>query len=81
VAAAIVLAIGLQLALPDELVLVSRWLLAGVELVLLVGLIVANPARFDRESPALRTASLSLTYVGLAALGENSAKAGLGPLG
>ena len=60
-AAAIVVAIGLQLALPDQLVLVSRWVLPGLELVLLVGLIVANPARFDRESPALRMASLSLT--------------------
>jgi hypothetical protein len=36
VATAIVVAVGLQLALPDQLVLVSRWLLPGVELVLLI---------------------------------------------
>jgi len=61
VAVAIMVAIGLQVALPDQLVLSSRWLLPGVELVLLIGLIVANPARFDRESRALRAGSLCLT--------------------
>jgi uncharacterized membrane protein len=61
VAAAIVVAIGLQLALPDRLVLQSRWLLPGLELVMLIGLIIASPVRFNRESPALRVASLTLT--------------------
>jgi uncharacterized membrane protein len=61
VAAAIVVAIGLQLALPDRLVLQSRWLLPGLELAMLIGLIIANPVRLDRESTALRIASLTLT--------------------
>jgi hypothetical protein len=53
-------AIGLQLALPDRLALQSRWLLPGLEFALLIGLIVANPVRFNRESTALRIASLVL---------------------
>ena len=61
VAAAIVVAIALQVALPDQLVLQSRWLLPSLELALLVALIVANPTRFDRESRAQRAAGLTLT--------------------
>lgn len=61
VAAAILVAIGLQLALPDRLALMSKWLLPGLELAVLVGLVVAAPNRFHRESPRLRVASLSLT--------------------
>lgn len=60
VAAAIVVAIGLQVALPDNLVLVSRWLLPGIELALLIALIIASPTRFDRESMLLRAGSLTL---------------------
>ena len=54
VAAAMVVAIGLQLALPDNLALLSRWLLPGLELALLLALIIASPVRFDRESRVLR---------------------------
>jgi uncharacterized membrane protein len=61
VAAAIVVAIGLQLALPDRLALQSRWLLPGLEFAMLIGLIIASPVRFTRESTALRIASLTLT--------------------
>ncbi|HEY0812107.1 MAG TPA: hypothetical protein VGE11_02400 [Pseudonocardia sp.] len=61
VATSIVVAIGLQVALPDRLTLINRWLLPGLELVLLVALIVAVPKRFNRESRVLRAASLSLT--------------------
>ncbi|MCU1663222.1 MAG: hypothetical protein JWR58_3287 [Pseudonocardia sp.] len=61
VAAAIVVAIGLQVALPDNLVLFSRWLMPGLELALLIGLIIASPVRFNRESTMLRIASLILT--------------------
>jgi uncharacterized membrane protein len=60
VAVAMLVAIGLQLALPDRLALQSRWLLPGLEFALLIGLIVANPVRFNRESTALRIASLVL---------------------
>jgi uncharacterized membrane protein len=60
VTAAILVAIGLQVALPDNLVLVSRWLLPGLELALLIGLIIASPSRFNRESTMLRATSLVL---------------------
>jgi hypothetical protein len=61
VAVAMVVAIGLQVALPDRLALQSRWLLPSLELAMLIGLIIASPVRFTRESTALRVASLSLT--------------------
>ncbi len=61
VAAAIVVAIALQLALPDQLVLQSRWLLPGLELGVLIALVVASPVRLNRESRAQRAASLTLT--------------------
>jgi uncharacterized membrane protein len=61
VAAVIVVAIALQVALPDQLVLQSRWLLPSLELVLLVALILANPYRLNRESTMLRAGSLALT--------------------
>jgi hypothetical protein len=60
VTATMMIAIGLQVALPDNLVLLSRWLLPGLELVLLIGLIIASPVRFNRESTLLRVASLVL---------------------
>ncbi len=60
VAIAMVVAIGLQLALPDRLALQSRWLLPGLEFALLIGLIIASPVRLNRESTALRIASLIL---------------------
>ncbi|MCU1625712.1 MAG: hypothetical protein JWP64_661 [Pseudonocardia sp.] len=60
VAAVIVIAIGLQLALPDQLVLQSRWLLPGLELALLVALVIASPSRLERESTVLRAGSLAL---------------------
>ncbi|MGH3798194.1 MAG: hypothetical protein ACRDSP_25365, partial [Pseudonocardiaceae bacterium] len=41
----------------------SRWLLPGLELALLAGLIVANPTRFNRESRALRAGGLILSGV------------------
>lgn len=61
VAITIVIAIALQMALPEYQALHSRWLLPGLELAVLLALIVANPTRFNRESRALRIASLILT--------------------
>ena len=54
-------AVGLQMAVPDRLVLVRpSWVLPAVEGVLLVMLLVANPHRIDKESKALRW--LALTF-------------------
>ena len=61
VAVAILVAIALQVALPDQLVLQSRWLLPSLELALVIALLVASPKRFDRESRKQRAASLTLT--------------------
>jgi hypothetical protein len=60
VAAAVAVAIGLQLVLPDRLVIRPSWLLPTLEGLLLVGLILANPKRINRTSAALRAASVSL---------------------
>jgi hypothetical protein len=60
VAAAIAVAIALQLVLPNHLVIHPAWLLPALEGALLVGLIAANPRRITRTSRALRTASLLL---------------------
>jgi uncharacterized membrane protein len=60
VAVTMLVAIALQLALPDRLALQSRWLLPGLEFALLIGLIVASPVRLNRESVVLRIASLTL---------------------
>jgi hypothetical protein len=60
VAAAVALAIALQLALPQRLVIRPAWLLPSLEGLLLVGLVVANPTRINRTSTTLRAASVSL---------------------
>jgi hypothetical protein len=57
---AILVALVLQVTLPDQLAMTSRWLLPGIELAVLVGLIVAFPARFDRESRMRRLGGLVL---------------------
>jgi uncharacterized membrane protein len=62
-AAVIVVAIALQVGLPDRLTLINRWVSPGLELALLIALIVANPGRLDNESRPLRTASLALSGV------------------
>lgn len=69
VAAVMVVAIGLQLALPDRLTLVSHWLMPTIELALLAALVVTNADRLDRESAILRILSLSLTSLLSAANG------------
>lgn len=60
-ALAVVAAIGLQLMLPNPVVPQARYVLPVVELVVLIGLVAVNPFRIDRESAALRVASLVLT--------------------
>lgn len=61
VALAILAAAGLQLSLPDEVVLGSRWLMPLLEIALLAVLVVANPGRFEHEPGWRRRASLALT--------------------
>jgi uncharacterized membrane protein len=61
VAVTTALAIGLQVAVPDKLVLVSpSWILPVAQGALLVMLVMANPHRIDRQSTAMRSLSLVL---------------------
>ncbi|MDQ6839907.1 MAG: hypothetical protein M3137_16670 [Actinomycetota bacterium] len=60
VAVAVILAIGLQIALPAHLVFKPTWLLPGLEGAVLVGITLANPRRISRTSTLLRTASTAL---------------------
>jgi hypothetical protein len=63
VSVAVALMIALQVSLPADLTPIGRWILPGIELVVLVTLIVANPRHIDRRSPALRVLSLGLIAV------------------
>ena len=60
---AVVLAAALQISLPARLTLQPRFLLPALELLLLVGLIIANPVNFTREGRFLRAASITLIGV------------------
>ena len=59
--AAIVMAIVLQVVLPERAVLHSRWLLPGLESAALLVLIVAHWSRVTWEPPTLRAIRLALT--------------------
>ena len=63
-ALATVVAIVLQVALPDRLNLASRFLLPAVELVMLGLLVALNPTRVDRASTPLRRLALATIAVG-----------------
>ena len=63
VSLAVIAAVVMQATLPDKVALQPRWLLPGLETILLVGLVIANPRRIDREQPALRAASMVLIGV------------------
>jgi len=57
---AVAAAVALQFLLPDRLVLLRpAWLLPALEGLLLLGLVMANPQRINRESRAIRLASLT----------------------
>jgi uncharacterized membrane protein len=56
----VVIAIGLQLTLPQRLAVLPRFVLPALALVLLIGLVSANPKRISRHSPRLRAASMAL---------------------
>ena len=78
VSVAVLAAIAMQVALPGRLAIHPHWLLPGLEALLLVGLVVANPRRLDRESAALRRASLVLIGVISAANSWSAARLVLG---
>jgi hypothetical protein len=60
-------AVGLQMAVPDRLVLVHpSWVLPATQGALLVVLVMANPRRINKESKALRL--LALTFAALLSL-------------
>jgi uncharacterized membrane protein len=56
-------AIVMQVALPKHLAFHPRFLLPTLEFLLLVGLVIANPTRINRESARLRSASTLLIAV------------------
>jgi uncharacterized membrane protein len=62
-ALAVVAVIAVQLMVPAKLAIQPRWLLPGVELLLLVVLAIADPGRVNRESRALRLLGLVLVSV------------------
>ncbi|MFD6159148.1 hypothetical protein ACFWF7_08290 [Nocardia sp. NPDC060256] len=64
--AAVLAIIGLQLMLPDRFLPEPGWLLPGLEALLLVVVVIANPVRVDREETWLRWLGLGL--VGLLAV-------------
>jgi uncharacterized membrane protein len=64
VTVAVAIAVVLQLPVPGRLVLVSpAWVLPALEGLLLIGLVTANPRRINRESKAVRLASLTLAAI------------------
>jgi uncharacterized membrane protein len=63
VTAAVLVAIGLMLALPPRIASRPRWVLPGLAVLLLIGVFVAKSARLERRSRLLRIASLSLIAV------------------
>jgi uncharacterized membrane protein len=60
VSLAVLAAIAMQLVLPDHLSVGPRYLLPVLEVLLLAGLIAANPRRINRQSHRLRVASMGL---------------------
>lgn len=60
-AVAVLLAVALQVALPDRMMPGPRYLLPVLELALLAAVVALNPLRLNRESRVLRAAGLTLT--------------------
>jgi uncharacterized membrane protein len=73
------LAIGLQVAIPDRLVLLKpSWVLPAVQGALLLVLISANPHRINRRSRMTRMASLALGVILMLANGWSVASLAVG---
>jgi hypothetical protein len=62
-AVAILAAVGLQLALPQDLAFHPKWVLPAIEVALFAVLVVTNPLRINREVKILRMIGLTLTTV------------------
>ncbi len=62
-AAAVVVAMGLTIQLPDDLRLARPWVLPTVAGLLLIVLLAGDPGRISRRSAALRAASVALIAV------------------
>jgi uncharacterized membrane protein len=60
---ALLATIILQFSLEDRLVVGPRWLLPGLEGLLLIGLLMASPRELETEHRVRRTLALSLTLV------------------
>jgi len=59
--ATILAAIGLQVALPDQLTVGPRWLIPALEAALLLGMFLATPRQLEHEHPRRRRIALGLT--------------------
>lgn len=57
---AVIVAIVLQVLLPDQMTLGSRWILPSLEALILLMLLATNPFRIDRESTVLRALGIGL---------------------
>jgi hypothetical protein len=71
---AILVAVALQVALPTGMMFRPQWLLPSIELALFAALMIANPARINRESTVLRGISLALVVVASWALTWSAAR-------
>jgi uncharacterized membrane protein len=60
---AVLVAIGLQLVIPESLALRPRWVLPAAEFILLILLVAANPRRIERDRRWVRMASLTLVAI------------------
>lgn len=60
---AIAVAIMLQASLHERVAVKPRWLLPGIAILLLIGIVAANPRRIDRRSKPLRLMTLLLIAV------------------
>ncbi|TXS04737.1 hypothetical protein EAO73_13300 [Streptomyces sp. col6] len=60
---ATLVAIVLYLALPQQLLVAPRYVLPGLELLLLVPLVAINPRRLTRQTRTFRVLSLTLVFV------------------
>jgi hypothetical protein len=73
------IAIGLQVAVPDKLVLVSpSWILPAAQGALLIALVTVNPHRIDLESKIMRSMSLVLAALLTLANGWSVARLAIG---